>query len=153
MILIILVFIAGIIWGIVDCHKCGDKESIAFGFIIGIALALFMTLIGGILTSTNYNEYYSYTPTELELSAIDGKYVALDGSLMYYIVDNHIRSVKTGCAYIKTSDTPHAIYYKYCGFNKENWFRWIYTFPDGQDYVEFYIPDGAISTEYHFGNI
>lgn len=153
MILIILIFIACVAWGIVDYRRDRDNESIAIGIVMGIACALCMALISGVLTNTNHNEYYSYTPTELELSAIDGKYVALDGSLIYYIADNHIRSVKTGCAYIKTNDTPHAIYYKYCGFNKENWFRWIYTFPDGQDYVEFYIPDGAISTEYHFGNI
>jgi uncharacterized protein with PQ loop repeat len=152
MILIILIFIACVVWGFAYYCKNDEKESVAIGFVMGIVLAMCMAMVSGILTNTNHNEYYSYTPTELELSAVDGKYVALDGSLIYYIADNHIRSVKTGCAYIKTSDAPHAIYYKYCGFNKENWFRWIYTFPDGQDYIEFYIPDGAISTAYHFGN-
>ena len=151
MILIILVFIVCVIWGIVDYFKDRDKESIGIGFMIGIVLALCMAMVSGVLTGTNHNEYYSFTPTEIELSTIDEKYIILDGSLIYYVTDNHIRSIKTGCTYIKTSDTPRAIYYKYGGFNKENWFRWIYTFPDGQDYVEFYIPDGAISTAYHFG--
>lgn len=153
MILVILIFIASVVWGFVEYCKYDDSELAGFGFVLGIVLALCIVFISGVLTCTNHNEYYSYTPTELELSAIDGKYVALDGSVIYYIADNHICSIKTGCAYIKTSDTPHAIYYKYGGFNKENWFRWIYTFPDGQDYVEFYIPDGSISTTYHFGNI
>ena len=152
MILIILIFIVCVVWGFAYYCKYDDKESVAIGFVMGLVLAMCMAMVSGILTNTNHNEYYSYTPTELELSSVDGKYVALDGSMIYYIADNHIRSMKTGCTYIKTSDTPHAIYYKYCGFNKENWFRWIYTFPDGQDYVEFYIPDGAISTAYHFGN-
>lgn len=149
--IVIIIFLNGVIMGIRVYCKRRDGEQAAFNVLGGFILAVFYLFFAMALTGTNSNEYYAYTPTEIELSAIDGKSIALDGAKIYYIGDNEIRSINTKYANIKHSDTPHAIYYKYCGYNQENWFRWIYTFPDGKDYVEFYIPDGSISTTYHFG--
>lgn len=151
MIIIIASFLTCVLMSILEYRRDKDSEVLAFSFFFGFIVALFFGLVAGILTSTNYNEYYAYTPTEITLSTIDNKSIALDGAKIYYIADDRIQQIDTGHAYIKHSDTPHAIYYKYCGYNRENWFRWLYTFPDGADYVEFYIPDGSISTTYHFG--
>lgn len=146
----IIIFLTGIIMGVRVYYKRRDGEQAALNVFGGFLLAMFYIFPALALQGTNSNEYYTYIPTEIELSPIDGKSIALDGAKIYYIGDNEIRSIDTKYADIKQSDIPHAIYYKYYGYNQENWFRWIYTFPDGRDYVEFYIPDGSISTTYHF---
>lgn len=146
----IIIFLAGIIMGVRVYCKRRDGNDASLYVAGGFLLAVFYLLPAVGLTNSNCNEYYAYIPTEIELSAIDGKSIALDGAKVYYIGDNEIRSINTKYANIKHSDTPHAIYYKYCGYNQENWFRWLYTFPNGTDYIEFYIPDGSISTTYHF---
>lgn len=148
--IIIISFLIGIIIGACIYHKHHDSEEFVFIVLLGCLLALVCSICAAILTSTNCDEYYTFVPTEIELSTIDGKSIALDGAKIYYIEDNEIHSVKASRAHIKNSDTPRAIYYKYCGFNEENRIRWLYTFPNGGDYVEFYIPDGSISTTYHF---
>ena len=153
MILMFILIISSTFWGICKYNQSHDTSDIWYGVFVGIALATCMLIVCGIFTSTNQNEFFSYTPIEIELSSIADKYLALNGAKIYYIADGCIRSISTGYAFIKMDETPHAIYYKYGGFNKENWFRWIYTFPDGKDYIEFYVPDNSISTEYHFGNI
>lgn len=150
--IIIIILLIGIIMGVREYCKHRDAEMAALNVFGGFLLALFYIFPALALTGTNYNEYYSYVPTEIELSSISGKSIALDGAKIYYIGNNEIRYIDTGHAYIKHSDIPRAIHYKYCGYNSENWFRWIYTFPDGHDYVEFYIPEDSISTSYHFGN-
>lgn len=146
----IIIFLTGIIMSIyVYCKRHDSADASLYGF-GGLLLAMFYLFPAVGFTSSNCDEYYAYVPTEYELSAIDGKSIALDGAKIYYIGDNEIHRIDTGHAYIEHSDTPRAIYYKYCGYNQENWFRWLYTFPSGNDYVEFYIPDGSISTTYHF---
>lgn len=146
----ITIFLNGVIMGIRTYCKRRDGEQAALNVLGGFILAVFYLFFAMALTITNSDECYAYIPTEIELSAIDGKAIALDGAKIYYIGNNEIRSINTKYAHIKQSDTPRAIYYKYCGYNQENWFRWLYTFPDGTDYIEFYIPDGSISTTYHF---
>lgn len=153
MILMFILFISSVFWGICEYSKDHDKSDIWFSVFVGAMLAVCMLMIGGILTGTNQNEFFSYTPTEMELTSIADKYLALDGEKIYYITDECIRSITTSYAFIKLDEIPHAIYYKYNGFNGENWWRWIYTFPNGKDYVEFYVPDNSISTKYHFENI
>ena len=146
----IIIFLIGIIIGVRVYCKRRDAEDASLYVFGGFLLAMFYLFPAVALQGTNSNECYTYIPTEIELSPIDGKSIALDGAKIYYIGNNEIRSINTKYADIKQSDTPRAIYYKYCGYNQENWFRWLYTFPNGTDYVEFYIPDGSISTTYHF---
>lgn len=146
----ISIFLVGLIMGVRVYCKRRDSEEAWLNALGGFLLALFYLFPALALTGTNSNECYTYIPTEIELSAIDGKSVALDGAKIYYIGDNEIRHINAGQAYIKYNDTARAIYYKYCGYNQENWFRWLYTFPNGEDYIEFYIPEGSISTTYHF---
>ena len=153
MILIIILVISGAFWGLCKYNQSHDASDIWYGVFVGIALATCMLMVCGIFTGTNQNEFFSYTPTELELTSIADKYLTLDGAKIYYIADNCVRSISTGYAFIKIDEIPHAIYYKYGGFNGENWYRWLYTFPSGKDYVEFYVPDNSISTTYHFENI
>ena len=148
---IIIILLIGAIAAVRGYIKDRDAEDAGLKFFGGFLLAIVYTFFTLVLTTTNYDEYYTYIPTEIELPTIDGKAIALDVAQIYYIGDNKVHRIDTGHAYIKHGDTPRAIQYKYCGFNKENWFRWLYTFPDGADYVEFYIPDGSISTSYHFG--
>lgn len=150
--IIITIFLIGLIAGVREYHKSHDPEMASINICGGLMLALFFLIPAFALTNTNCDEYYTYIPTEIELSTIDGKAIALDVAQIYYIGDNKVHRIDTGHAYIKQGDTPRAIQYKYCGFNKENWFRWLYTFPSGADYIEFYIPDGSISTSYHFGD-
>lgn len=149
--IIIIILLIGAIAAVREYCKYHDAEEAALNFLGGFLLALVFVFPALMLMGTNSNECYTYIPTEIELSTIDGKAIALDGAKIYYIGDNEVRGIDTGHAYIKYSDTTHAIYYKYCGYNQENWFRWLYTFPDGKDYIEFYIPEGSISTTYHFG--
>lgn len=149
--IIIIILLIGIIAAVREYRKHHDSEDAALNFLGGFLLAIVYIFPALILMNLNHNEYYTYIPTEVELSTIDGKAIALDGAKIYYIGDNEVRHIDTGHAYIRYSDTPRAIYYKYCGYNQENWFRWLYTFPDGADYIEFYIPEGSISTTYHFG--
>lgn len=148
--IIISIFLIGIIAGAREYCRHHDAEAASLNILIGFLLAVLFLFPTLVLTKTNCNEYYTYIPTEIELSTIDNKSIALDGAKIYYIGNNKICSIDTSRARIKQSETPHAIYYKYCGYNQENWFRWLYTFPDGEDFVEFYIPDGSISTTYHF---
>ena len=152
MILMIILFISGVFWGICKYNQTHDASDLALGVFVGLMLAISMLIVGGVLTGTNQNEFFSYTPTEIELSSIADKYLMLDGSKIYYIADNCIRNMRADYALIKVDEIPHAIYYKYGGFDGENWWRLLYTFPNGRDYVEFYVPDNSISTTYHFEN-
>lgn len=146
----IIIFLIGIIMGVRVYCKRRDDEEAALNVFGGFLLAMFYIFLALVLQSTNSNECYTYIPTEIELSTIDSKSIALDGEKIYYIGNNEICNINTKYTDIKHGDTPRAIYYKYCGYNSKNWYRWLYTFPNGTDYVEFYIPDGSISTTYHF---
>lgn len=152
MFLMILVFLICVGEGIREYCNDGLKETLGLGFGIGICAALCVSLVAGVLTTTLDNSYYAYAPARIELTPLEDKYIALDGGVIYYISDNEVRLISASNAVIKaTTEPPHAVYYTYHGFNAEHWWALIYTFPNGEDLVEFNIPDGAISTKYHFG--
>lgn len=152
MYLMILAFLICAGWGIYEYHNDGMKESLGLGFAVGLCMALCLSLIAGVLTTSLDDSYYSYAPARIELTPLEDKYIALDMGTIYYISDNEVRHISASNAVIKaTTEPPHAVYYTYHGFNAEHWWAFIYTFPNGEDRVEFNIPDGSISTKYHFG--
>lgn len=139
MILIILAFLLTCI----IAYK--ETKDFQVGILIGIAVVLPTLMIAGALTTTNQPQYYAYEAERQEIAPFENAYALIESDTIYYMRDGRLCKVPTQYAHFMASDDPHLLYFHQCGFNKENAWRWLYTFPSARDYLEFHIPESTLT--------
>lgn len=134
-----------------ESHRTHDYSDMVEGIMVCVIVAALMSLLALFTPMNLPYTVYEYEPERIELTKVDGIYIAVGEEYTRYVSNYEFGEIKNKDAAIHTSNKAYANYMHYRGFNKENVWRWLYSFPTGNDRIEFYVPEDGIAFRYTLG--